>query len=222
MSERPYRVVQWATGNIGSRALREVIRHPDLELAGVLVYDPEKAGTDAGPLCGEDAVGIVATADRQAIRELGADCVLYMPRVFDLDDVVALLETGTNVVTTRGELFGAGEPLGALGRARIAAACERGSSSIYATGSSPGFITDALPLALLSLQRRVDSVEIDEFADLSRRDSPHLLFKQMGFGRPPGSFDPNRSQHLLAEFTPALAQLAVRGGPGGRRLDRHG
>ena len=24
----PYRVVQWATGNIGLRALREVIRHP--------------------------------------------------------------------------------------------------------------------------------------------------------------------------------------------------
>jgi len=38
-------------------------------------------------------------------------------------------------------------------------------------GSSPGFITDALPLALLSMQRRVDSIEIDEFANLSRRDS---------------------------------------------------
>ena len=45
---RAYRVVQWATGNIGRRALREVIRHPALELAGVLVYDPEKDGVDAG------------------------------------------------------------------------------------------------------------------------------------------------------------------------------
>ena len=59
-----------------------------------------------------------------------------------------------------------------------------GRSSIYATGSSPGFITDALPFALLSLQRRVDSIEIDEFANLSQRDSPHMLFEQMGFGRP--------------------------------------
>ena len=47
MSAPRYRVVQWATGNIGTRALREVIRHPELELAGVLVYDPAKAGIDA-------------------------------------------------------------------------------------------------------------------------------------------------------------------------------
>ena len=84
-----------------------------------------------------------------------------MPRVFDLDDVVALLESGTNIVTTRGELFGGGHRLGDEGAARVLDACARGGSSIYATGSSPGFITDALPFALLSLQRRVESVEID-------------------------------------------------------------
>lgn len=50
MSGPRYRVVQGATGNIGSRALREVIRHPALELAGVLVYDPAKVGVDAGLL----------------------------------------------------------------------------------------------------------------------------------------------------------------------------
>ena len=64
---------------------------------------------------------------------------------------------------------------------------------MYATGSSPGFITDALPFALLSLQRRVELLEIDEFADLSRRDSPHLLFELMGFGRAPEAYDPRRA-----------------------------
>ncbi len=47
---------------------------------------------------------------------------------------------------------------------------------------------------MLSLQRRVESVRIDEFANLSRRDSPHLLFRQMGFGQPVDSFDPQRSR----------------------------
>ena len=41
----PLRVVQWATGNIGARALRGVIEHPGLALAGVYVYSPDKAGT---------------------------------------------------------------------------------------------------------------------------------------------------------------------------------
>ena len=48
MSPRRTRVVQWATGNIGLRALREVIRHPSLELVGALSYDPAKDGIDAG------------------------------------------------------------------------------------------------------------------------------------------------------------------------------
>ena len=63
-------------------------------------------------------------------------------------------------------------------------------------------------LELLSMQRRVDSVEIEEYANLSRRDSPHLLFELMGFGRPPDSFDSARSSYLLAEFGPPLAALA--------------
>jgi 2,4-diaminopentanoate dehydrogenase len=207
-----YRVAQWATGNIGSRALRELIRHPDLELAGVLVYDPAKNGADAGVLCGEEPVGVAATTDPAMIRSLGVDCVSYMPRVFDTDDVVALLGAGTNIVTTRGELFGGGARLDADARARVLDACARGGSSIYATGSSPGFITEVLPQALLSMQRTVELVEIDEFANLSQRDSPHMLFEQMGFGRPVDSFDLGRSAYLLAEFRPSLTQLAQAAG----------
>src|SRR5262245_50680069 len=94
VSTRRYRVVQWATGNIGTRALREVIRHPGLELAGVVVYDPAKDGVDAGELCGEPATGVCATTDRASVTELRPDCVLYMARALDLDEVVELLESG--------------------------------------------------------------------------------------------------------------------------------
>jgi hypothetical protein len=34
-----------------------VIRHPELELVGVQMYDPAKDGVDAGVLCGEGRVG---------------------------------------------------------------------------------------------------------------------------------------------------------------------
>jgi len=154
-----------------------------------------------------------ATTDRAAIRALAADCVVYMPRAIDLADVIALLESGTNLVTTCVELFDGGRPLGDERRARILDACARGGASLYATGSSPGFITDALPFALLSLQRRVDLIEIDEFADLSQRNSPHLLFEQMGFGKPVDSFDGSRSSsYLLGSFGPSLGVLAAAAG----------
>ena len=56
---RPLRVVQWATGNIGSRSLRAVIEHPALELVGVHVHSADKVGMDAGELCGTAPTGIL-------------------------------------------------------------------------------------------------------------------------------------------------------------------
>src|SRR5919106_1160944 len=138
-----YRVVQWATGNIGTYALRAVVEHPRYDLAGAYVYSPAKAGRDAGELCGLDPVGVVATDDIEEIVGLGADCVLYMPAKCDFDEVCRLLESGANIVTTRGE-FHRAESLDPAARERVEAACARGRTSIHSTGSSPGFISEAL------------------------------------------------------------------------------
>jgi 4-hydroxy-tetrahydrodipicolinate reductase len=37
-----YKVIQWATGVVGENALKGIIRHPKLELAGVKVYSDKK------------------------------------------------------------------------------------------------------------------------------------------------------------------------------------
>jgi len=57
MSGTRYRVVQWATGNVGTKSLRAVIEHPALELVGLYVHSVEKAGKDAGELCGVGTTG---------------------------------------------------------------------------------------------------------------------------------------------------------------------
>ncbi len=202
-----YRVVQWATGNIGSRAMRAVVEHPSMQLVGVHVHSNEKVGRDAGGLCGLAPIGVLATRDVDEIIGLGADCVLYMPQGCDLDEVCALLASGANVVTTRGE-FHRPASMDAGQRARVEEACRTGRSSIHSTGSSPGFITEAVPFVLSSLQRRLDGIVIDEFADLSRRPSPGLLFEQMGFGREPDTFDPRRWSHGAASFGPSLHLVA--------------
>jgi 2,4-diaminopentanoate dehydrogenase len=204
---KSYRVVQWATGSIGTRALRSVIEHPALDLVGVWVHSADKAGRDAGDLCGLDATGVVATNDIDAVVGLGADCVLYMPRALDADEVCRLLASGANVVTTRGEFHHPPSMDPAL-RERVEAACAAGGTSIHSTGSSPGFITEAVPLVLSSIQRRLDQLTIDEFADLSQRPSPDLLFTIMGFGRPPAAFDERRLSHGRTSFGPSLRLVA--------------
>ncbi|NEB02822.1 dihydrodipicolinate reductase [Streptomyces sp. SID13726] len=201
------RVVQWATGTIGARSLRGVVEHPGLELAGVYVHSADKAGRDAGELCGLGAVGVTATRSVEDVLGSGADCVLYMPLLCDPDEVCLLLESGANVVTTRGE-FHHPASMDPVVRKRVEAACERGGTSIHSTGSSPGFITEAVPLVLTSIARRLESATIDEYADLSRRPSPELLFGVMGFGSPPADFDERRLTHARTSFGPSLRLVA--------------
>ncbi|MFF7986090.1 GMC oxidoreductase [Streptomyces sp. NPDC007901] len=204
---RPYRVVQWATGTIGARSLRGIIEHPGLTLAGVYVHTPAKAGRDAGELCGTGPTGVTATHDVDNVLSLDADCVLYAPLTCDVDEVCRLPASGANVVTTRGEFRHPGS-MDPVVRERVEEACARGGSSIHSTGSSPGFITEAVPLVLTSLARRLDGLTIDESADLSRRPSPELLFGVTGFGVAPAAFDERRLSGARTSFGPSLRLVA--------------
>lgn len=202
-----YKVIQWATGNIGSRALRSVIEHPYMELAGLWVSNPDKVGKDAGELAGIAPCGVKATNSVDDLVALKADCVLYMRQGTDIDEICRLLASGKNIVTTRGDFH---HPRGMDSdvRARIEDACRVGGTSIYSTGSSPGFITEAMVLPLLSLSRRHDCITIDEYADMESRNSPDLLFNIMGYGVPPGQYDQGKVEYVKHDFAGSLAQIA--------------
>ncbi len=189
------------------RSLRGVIEHPSLELVGVFVYSPEKVGIDAGELCGLEPCGVATTDDVDEIVALEADGALYMPRSGSVEEIVRLLASGTNVVTTTGE-FHRPDGLDAGVRAAVEAACRVGGTSVHSTGSSPGFITEAVPLVLTSIQRRLDRLVIDEYADLSQRPSPELLFDLMGFGRDPADMTEGRDEYLKSSFGPSLELVA--------------
>lgn len=230
--DRRYRVVQWATGNVGARALRRVIEHPGLDLAGVYVHSADKIGRDAGDLAGIDRVGIAAVGSIDEVIALKPDCVLYMPHEVNYDEVCRLLASGANIVTTRTE-FQHPAWLEPSVRARIEEACETGQTSLHGSGSSPGFITEALPIVLASIQRRLDNLTIFEFADCSSRNSPALLFEVMGFGADPAK-GPSEAilRHMDETFAGTLTMTAealglpleeirVRGALGIARRDVH-
>lgn len=203
----PLRIIQWATGNIGTRSLQRVIEHPDMQLVGLWVHSSEKVGKDAGTLCGLRSTGVLATNNVADIVATPADCVLYMRQGTDIDELCALLASGKNVVTTRGD-FHHPASMDAKKRERIEEACRTGNSSIYSTGSSPGFVTEALAIPLVSMSRRLDCLTIEEFADMTSRNSPDLLFNIMGYGVSPGQFDQRKVDYVKHDFAGSLAQVA--------------
>ena len=206
-NNKPYRVVQWATGTVGASAMRGVIGHPDMELVGAYVYSGQKEGRDAGDLCGLDPVGVRATRNVDEILALKPDCVLYMPDKGNIDELCNLLESGANVSTTCLQYYSPARMDPAM-RERIEEACRRGNSTLHASGSSPGFITEALPMVLLSLQRQLDCITIDEFADCTGVCSDDMLFNYIGFGETPEVFAKRNLAQRDECFEHSLSVLA--------------
>ncbi len=184
MSATPgYRVVQWATGNVGAESLKAILMDPRLELVGVRVFSDEKHGVDAGDLCDMPATGVKATTSLEEILALDADCVAYMPRHAHLDEVCALLESGKNVICTPFLFYG--EALPEVEREKLRKACEAGGSSVHGTGIHPGFVGMVLPLAMSGMSRTIRRVRIQEKADWTFYNSPRITFDNMRFGHPP-------------------------------------
>jgi hypothetical protein len=213
-----HRVLQWTTGNVGRAALRTIIARPELELAGVYVTSKHKDGRDAGELAGTDPVGVSASDDRDAALALGADVVIHTPLPSlvhgddpgrDLDDFVALLEAGTDVITTVGYMYPAAH--GADVVDRLQAACVAGGASFHGTGANPGWFGDVLPLVMSGLSLRIDRIGVQEISNFQHYPSPEIMFDMMGFGATPAEFERRASRHrtwLDGLFTEAVMMVA--------------
>jgi len=202
----PFRVIQWATGNVGRAAIAGILAHPELELAGVWVHSPAKAGRDAAELCGRaTTTGVVATNDRDALLALDADCVLYSPLLADKAEVLRILRAGKNVVTPLGWFFPR-----SLDVADLEAACREGGVTLHGTGIHPGGITERFPLMLSALSRDVRHVRAEEFSDIRAYQAEFVVKEVMLFGKPPAAAAKSPMLQLLgAGFMQSLEMVAA-------------
>lgn len=189
-----YRVVQWATGGVGKAAIEGVQSHPELQLVGCRVYSSEKAGKDAGMIAGIGEIGVTATNNIDDILALGADCVIYTPLLPNEDEVVQLLESGKNVVTTVGWVY----PFKSGNIDRLQEACSKGKSVLHGTGIHPGGMTERFPMQLTSFTRAVTHVRAEEFSDIRTYGAPDVIGEIMLFGKKPEEALASPLVHFLA------------------------
>lgn len=208
LDKKRYRVAQWGTGNVGLRALRMVIEHPLMELVALRVFSGDKEARDAGELCGTAPTGVLASRDIETILAAHPDCVIYLPNQAELDDMCRLLEAGINIATGCVGLNDR-DSIEPVARARLEAACASGRSSLYSTGSSPGWATEIMPYALMMMQRRFDCLTITDYADMAMRKSPDMLLNRLKFGSSPAQADLDQPIGTATSTPPSFRAVAA-------------
>lgn len=186
------RVVQWATGSVGVAAIKGVLEHPELELAGCWVHSKAKAGKDVGEIIGTEPLGVTATDSLEDILALDADAVIYAPLLPNLDEATALLRSGKNVVSPVGWFYP-----GESEAAPLAAAARDGGVTLHGAGIGPGAATELFPLLLSVMSTGVTYVRAEEYSDLRTYGAPDVLRHVMGFGGTPEGALSGPMQKLL-------------------------
>jgi hypothetical protein len=209
-----YRVIQWATGLVGKEAIRGVLAHPELELVGAWVHSPEKVGRDVGEICGLDPIGVHAAGTLEEICAVDADAVVYAPVLASTRDVVALLESGKNVVTPVGWIY---PDFNASSVEALEAACRKGGVSLHGTGINPGGITERFPITVSSLCRDIRHVRMEEFSDIRNYPTETVVREIMLFGKTPEQAKASPMLDVLGHGF--LQSIAMVGDALGFRLD---
>ncbi|BBY81492.1 dihydrodipicolinate reductase [Mycolicibacterium pulveris] len=154
-----------------------IAKNPNYELVGLYAWSDDKVGKDAGEVAGIAPLGVKATNDADALLALKPDVVVYNPMWINVDELVRILSSGINVVSSAS--FITGHNLGA-DRDRLEEACKKGGATLFGSGVSPGF-AELLAIVAATACDRVDKITIAESADTTLYDSPDTE-RPVGFG----------------------------------------
>lgn len=184
------RVVIWGTGVVGSMIIAEILDNPVFELVGVGVSNPDKVGRDVGELVGARRAGVTCTDDVDSLIALRPDALVHFgPSAAHADDNIALLSAflraGIDVCSTAMTpwVWPHAEATPREWVEPIEEACREGGASCFTTGIDPGFANDLLPITLMGVAGRVDTVRVSELLDYTAYEGDYE--DEMGIGHPP-------------------------------------
>ncbi len=217
----PIRVLVVGLGPIGAAVARQVASRKGFTLVGGVDVDPAKIGRDLGEVIGlarrlklrvqEDG----PTAIKQQSAEVVALCTSSSLAKIT-PQIEAILKRKVPVVSTTEELS---YPTGTNRRyaAVIDELARKAKVAVLGTGVNPGFVMDALPIALSGVCERVDRVTVHRVQDARIRRLPFQ--QKIGSGLTPEEFQRRVAQgtvrHVgLAESVTMIADAF------GWKLDR--
>jgi 2,4-diaminopentanoate dehydrogenase len=187
----PIRVVLVGLGPIGATVAGQLERRRKaFQIVGAVDIDPSKTGRDAGELLElgrrmrvkvTDSIGktIRATKPDVAVLCTGSTLKQVLPQFEEV------LKQRVPIVTTTEQAAYAVRRNARLVK-RLDQAARRAKVAVLGTGVNPGFVMDALPIALTAVCERVDRIEVQRIQDARVRRLPFQ--RKIGAGLTPEQF----------------------------------
>ena len=187
----PIRVVLVGLGPIGAAVAGQLERRRKaFQIVGAVDIDPSKTGRDAGEVLElgrrmrvkvTDSIGrtIRDTKPDVAVLCTGSTLRQVLPQFEEV------LKQRVPIVTTTEQAAYAVRRNARLVR-RLDQAARRAKVAVLGTGVNPGFVMDALPIALTAVCERVDRMEVQRIQDARVRRLPFQ--RKIGAGLTPEQF----------------------------------
>lgn len=172
----PIKVLHIGLGPIGAGVVRQVAGRKAFRIVGAVDIDPDKIGRDLGDVCGVPRKLRVKVADdiARTIRSGRPDAAVLctsssLRRV--VPEFEAVLKLKVPIVSTTEELAYPVKGNAATAR-KIDALAKRARVAVLGTGVNPGFVMDALPIALTGVCETVRAIDVDRVQDARIRRLP--------------------------------------------------
>jgi 4-hydroxy-tetrahydrodipicolinate reductase len=180
----PIKVLHVGLGPIGAGVVRQVANRKGLTIVGAVDIDPAKTGRDVGEVCDVGRkLRVKVGSDIAAAIKASRPDVAVLCTSSSLKKVIpefeAVLKLKVPIVSTTEELAYPVKSNSAPAK-KIDALAKRARVAVLGTGVNPGFVMDALPIALTGVCESVTAIEVDRVQDARIRRLPFQ--KKIGAG----------------------------------------
>ena len=206
------RVVHFGLGPIGAAVAKEIAARPGFKIVGGIDTDPAKVGRDLGDVVGlPRRLGVKVSGDPAAtLKKARAHVVLLctgssMKQV--MPQLLTVLKAKVPIVATTEELAYPSYTHVRLAR-QVHVLAKKAKVAVLATGVNPGFVMDALPIALTAVCQRVDRVTVHRIQDARHRRLPFQ--QKIGAGLTTEQFQKRVDEGSIKHvgFTESIAMIA--------------
>ena len=206
------RVVHFGLGPIGAAVAKEIAARPGFKIVGGIDIDAAKVGRDLGDVVGlPNRIGMKIWEDASAaLKKLKPHVVVLctsssMKQV--MPQIEAVLKAKVPIVATTEELAYPGYTHVRQAR-QIDTWAKKAKVAVLSTGVNPGFVMDALPIALTAACQRVDRVTVHRIQDARNRRLPFQ--QKIGAGLTTEQFQKRKDEGSIKHvgFTESIAMIA--------------